>query len=57
MAKYNKKIVDRICELVSKDSYTIAEICKTVGISERTYYEWMSKNADFADTIKKLRIN
>lgn len=57
MAKYNKKIVDRICELVSKDSYTIAEICKTVGISERTYYEWMSKNADFADIIKKAQDN
>lgn len=55
MAKYSKKIVERICELISADSYTIAEICKMVGISERTYYDWQSKNADFADAIKKAQ--
>lgn len=55
MAKYNKKIVEHICDLISVDSYTIAEICKTVGISERTYYEWQSKNAEFADAIKKAQ--
>lgn len=55
MAKYNQKIVNRICDLISKDSYTIAEICQAVNISERTYYDWMSKNADFADAIKKAQ--
>lgn len=55
MAKYNQRIVNRICDLISKDSYTIAEICQAVNISERTYYDWMSKNADFADTIKKAQ--
>ncbi len=57
MAKYNKKIVERICELISADSYTIAEVCRHVGISERTYYDWLSKNAEFADAIKKAQDN
>nr|WP_297167422.1 phBC6A51 family helix-turn-helix protein [uncultured Dysgonomonas sp.] len=55
MAKYNKKIVDKICSMMSTDSYTIAEICEKVKISERTYYNWQSKNADFADAIKKAQ--
>ncbi|NDV81345.1 phBC6A51 family helix-turn-helix protein [Bacteroides sp. 51] len=55
MAKYSKRIVEHICELISADSYTIAEVCKSVGISERTYYDWLSKNADFADAIKKAK--
>jgi len=55
MAKYNKKIVDNICSLIRTDSYTVAEICKLVGISERTYYDWLSKNADFAEVIKKAQ--
>lgn len=53
--KYNKKVVDRICELMSVDSYTVAEICKMVKISERAYYEWQSTYADFADAIKKAQ--
>ena len=55
MARYSKKIVDDICNLVKSDSYTIAEICKMVGISERTYYGWQSKNAEFEDAKKKAQ--
>lgn len=55
MARYSKEIVQKITELISSDSYTIAEICQIVGISERTYYDWKSKNADFADAIKKAQ--
>ena len=53
--KYNKKIVERICELMSVDSYTVAEICEMVKISERAYYEWQAKYADFADAIKRAQ--
>lgn len=53
MAKYSKKITDKICALIKKDSYTIAEICIKVGISERSYYDWHNKYAEFADAIKK----
>lgn len=55
MPKYSKKIVNRICSLIEKDSYTIAEICVIVGISERCFYDWQSSNAEFAEEIKKAR--
>jgi transposase-like protein len=53
MAKYDKNIVARICELISTDSYTIEEICRQVGISKDTFYEWKAKKSDFSDAIKK----
>lgn len=57
MAKYSKKIVDRICELISTDSYTIAEICEKVGIAKDTYYNWLKTKSDFSDAIKKAQDN
>lgn len=53
MARYNKKIVNRICELIETDSFTIEEICNDVGIAKSTYYDWIAKKPDFSDTIKK----
>lgn len=53
MAKYGKKIVENICELIRVDSYTIAEICQLVGISKDTYYNWLKTKPDFSDAIKK----
>lgn len=55
MAKYSKKMVDNICYLLKSDSYTIAEVCRMVGVAERTFYEWQSKNAEFADAIKTAK--
>ena len=54
-SKYNKKTVNRICDLLSKDTYTIAEVCAMVGISERCYYDWQANNAEFAELIKKAK--
>lgn len=53
MAKYNKKIVEDICELIRTDSYTVAEICEKVGIVKDTYYNWLKTKSDFSDAIKK----
>ncbi|MDR2764335.1 MAG: hypothetical protein LBB90_04825 [Tannerella sp.] len=53
MAKYDKKIVERICHLISTDSYTIEEICKDVRISKDTFYDWKKRKSDFSDAIKK----
>ena len=53
MAKYDKKIVERICHLITTDSYTIAEICRQVGISKETFYAWKENKPDFLDSIKK----
>lgn len=55
MPKYNKTIVKKICELIKKDSYTVAEICVNVGISERCYYTWQSDIAEFAVSIQKAK--
>lgn len=53
MAKYSKKITDKICALIKKDSYTVAEICSMSGISESTYFEWKAKKPEFSEAIKK----
>lgn len=53
--KYNKETVERICELIRSDSYTILEICKQVGISKQTYYNWIDNEIDFLDSIKKAK--
>ena len=53
MAKYSKKIVNQICSLIKKDSYTIAEICSLSGISESTYHEWKATKPEFSESIKK----
>lgn len=55
MAKYNKEIVNRIIELISSDSYTIAEICKIVGINEDTFYTWKKNKPEFSDAIKTAK--
>lgn len=55
MAKYSKKRVNKICDLIRSDNYTIAEICTVVGISERCFYDWQKNNAEFAENIARAR--
>lgn len=55
MAKYNKKIVKDICSIIEKDSYTIPEICKMVGIDEATYHRWKIDKPEFCEAIEKAR--
>lgn len=52
-ARYSKALVDDVVSLIKEDSYTIAEICRKVGISERSFYNWRDQHAEFADAIKK----
>lgn len=47
MAKYNQRIVNKICELVKTDTYTVPELCAKVGISESTYHEWKKTHSEF----------
>lgn len=54
-SKYNQKIVKAICDIIAKDSYTIAEICAMVGISESCYYNWQANVVEFGEAIKKAR--
>lgn len=53
--KYSKKKVKAICDLIKKDTYTIAEICAKVGISESCYYNWQATVVEFGELIKEAR--
>jgi transposase-like protein len=55
MAKYDKKTVKRICDLIARDSYTVDEICEKVGIANSTYFAWMNEKPEFSESIKKAR--
>lgn len=55
MAKYGTDLTEKICSLIWADSYTIAEICKIVGIAESTYYEWKDSKPEFSEAIKKAQ--
>lgn len=53
MAKYSKKVVERIVELLKSDTYTIAEICQQVGISQATFHRWKDEHEDFCLAIEE----
>lgn len=55
MAKYNRKIVKRIVDLIKTDSYTIAEICRQVGITHTTYHKWIGGYEEFARSVEEAR--
>ena len=53
VGKYNSDLVDKICSLIEQDTYTIEEICKIVGITTTTYFEWKNTKTEFSEAIKK----
>lgn len=55
MAKYGKKIVEQIVSLVKADTYTIGEICRMVGIGEKTWNNWVNEHSEFAAAIEKAK--
>jgi len=55
MSKYNKNIVKHICELVSRDEYTVSEICSIVGIGESTWFDWMKLKPEFSESVQKAK--
>ena len=55
MAKFSKKTVDKIVGLVKSDTYTIAEVCRQVGITPKTYHAWVNDYPDFADAIAQAK--
>lgn len=55
MAKYCKKMVDRIIGLIKSDTYTIAEICRQVGINTKTYHEWINEKEEFALAVEQAK--
>lgn len=51
--KFTEDIAKRICDLIEKDTYTVAEICESVGICRDTFFSWKNSLPDFSDAIKK----
>lgn len=55
MAKYGKKIVKQITDLIKSDTYTIAEICRQCGIDSSTFHLWVNSKPEFAEAVEKAR--
>lgn len=55
MAKYSKKIVKKIVDMLRSDTYTITEVCHQVGITTKTYYEWLKDYEDFAEQVEQAQ--
>jgi hypothetical protein len=55
MKKYNQRVVKKIVDLFKSDTYTVAEICESVRIGKRTYYDWMLQYPDFKEAIENAR--
>lgn len=55
MAKYGKKIVDKIVGMLRSDTYTIAEVCRQVGITTKTYHEWVNDYPEFGESVEKAK--
>lgn len=51
--KYSKKLVEQICTLVASGDQRIVDVCKQVGISEDTFYEWKKTKSEFSEALKK----
>jgi hypothetical protein len=51
--KYSNKIVDKICELLASGKYRIEDVCKVVGITKATFYDWKEKKTYFSDKLKE----
>lgn len=57
MTKFNDNTVNQICELISNGE-TINIVCKKVGISKVTFYQWVKENKnDFANKVEKAKLN
>ena len=53
MSKYSKRLVNKICNLIRYDEYSIDSICSLSGISRSTYHEWKNTKSDFSDKIQQ----
>lgn len=54
MAKYSKKLVETIAELLENDM-SVTDICRAVGITRKTFYEWKSSKSEFAQAVDDAR--
>jgi transposase len=53
MSKFSKELEAKIVSLIEEDTYSISEICESLGISRKSFYEWKYTNEGFENAIKK----
>jgi transposase-like protein len=51
--KYTKKLAEEIYALVASGDLRIVDVCKQVGISEDTFYEWKKTKSEFSESLKR----
>jgi len=51
--KYSEKLVDKIVRLIEQDNYTITEICRTLKLTTKTFYDWKKTRNDFRKAIEQ----
>lgn len=51
MSKYSEELVNRIVNLIEEDTYTVTEICRMVGITRKSFYEWKEAKPAFKEAI------
>ncbi len=53
MAKYNEESVEKIVSLIEDDFCSVAEICRVMDISRKTFYTWKDTKPELAREISK----
>ncbi len=57
MAKYSKKLVDKVVQMIEDDEFTVSDICKILGVSTKTYYKWRADKPEFAEVVAQAMEN
>lgn len=53
MAKYTERLANRIVSLIEADYYSITEICNSLNINTKTFYEWKKTKPEFYKAIEE----
>lgn len=55
MAKYNKHVVKKICDMIREDDYTQGELAKAAGISQELFSRWKKDHPEFLAAIERAK--
>ncbi|MDR2954207.1 MAG: hypothetical protein LBV43_03915, partial [Prevotella sp.] len=53
--KYTEKLVNTMINMIETDLFTIAEICESLDISRKTYYQWYENKPEFRKAIEEAK--
>ena len=51
--KYTNKLAMHIVEMIEQDLCSISEICKSLKISRKTFYEWKKAKPEFGEAVEE----